>query len=367
MRAPSSVGWPNCSTRASAAGRPSSRGSRASPRAWRSPSSRSAAWCSPSALLRGEEPLRMFLTAVSLAVAGVPEALPAVVTVALALGARRMGKRRALVRRLPAVEALGSVTFVCSDKTGTLTENRMRAEVVVAGGERLGPGSMVEEGAGSGPDSLGHRIGRVMALCNDAEPVGPEGDAHGDPTEVALLDAAEALGFAVADERIAAPRVRELPFESERRRMSTVHPLPPADGGSPVAGHVVLVKGAPEAVVDRCAQRAVHGDGATEPLDREALARGSGRPRSGGLPGARPGRAGPRGRSVRALRRWARARPRAARARGPARSSAAGGRGSGRRLPERGHHPGDDHGRSSGHRPRDRAASGGSRARTTGW
>ncbi len=184
-------------------------------------------------LLRGEPPVLMFLTAVSLAVAAIPEALPAVVAISLALGASKMVKQNALIRRLPAVETLGSITFICSDKTGTLTQNRMRAETFWVDGE--------DERVEPWPSLL-----RALALVNDAAPAA-DGGIAGDPTEVALLEAAIARGIDKAALESQSPRHGEFPFDSERKRMATVHP----DGGRFLA----CVKGAPEAVLDRCSRR----------------------------------------------------------------------------------------------------------------
>jgi Ca2+-transporting ATPase len=179
--------------------------------------------------LRGEPLMTMFLTAVSLAVAAIPEALPAVVTISLALGAARMVDQQALIRRLPAVETLGSVTVICSDKTGTLTENRMTLTRTFVGG-------MEADQLGSDDSSL--QLAMIMALCNDAHR-GASGDLQGDPTETALLDAIPADQFDELQRLY--PRLGELPFESERARMSTFHST---DGGV-----LMLVKGAPEALL----------------------------------------------------------------------------------------------------------------------
>ncbi len=180
------------------------------------------------------EPLEdMFLTAVSLAVAVVPEGLPAVVTITLAIGAQRMLKRQALMRKLPAVETLGSVTTICSDKTGTLTENRMTVTSISLPDEQIeftGNGSLkVPEKA-----ALALTIGM---LCNDSiikSDNGNEPQVIGDPTEGALLLAANRAGFEKETLEQHLPRVHEEPFDSTRKRMTTVHRLP--SGGSEFPG-----------------------------------------------------------------------------------------------------------------------------------
>ncbi len=187
---------------------------------------------------RGESPEEMFLVAVSLAVAAIPEGLPAVVTVALALGARRMARRNALVRKLPAVETLGSVTVICSDKTGTLTENRMLVErawtpagAFVIGGDGYAPDGAIEpDGTPADPaaDAALDRLARIAAACNDATlrapaKAGGEWSITGDPTEGALLAFAGKLGIFASDLLAEHPRVEELTFDAARRRMTTLH------------------------------------------------------------------------------------------------------------------------------------------------
>ena len=186
-------------------------------------------------LLRGEPPLLMLLTAVSLAVAAIPEALPAVVTIALALGAYRMVEQQALMRRLPSVETLGSITYICSDKTGTLTENRMRVESCRVEGALLSP----EQVTGA----VAERLFTAMAQCNDATG-DAAGGAAGDPTEVALHVAAQRAGFSREILELDAPRRAELPFDSVRMRMTTFH--------AGADGVMAYTKGAPEAVLPRC-------------------------------------------------------------------------------------------------------------------
>lgn len=189
-------------------------------------------------VLRGESVRVMFQTAISMAVAAVPEGLPAVVTIALALGAQRMLKRNALIRKLPAVETLGSVTVICSDKTGTLTENRMTVTVIDIAGHRV---DFQEEVNYYQPESDLHphplltgqpSVALMLlggALCNDAtlEPA-EEGGRHGfaavgDPTEGALVIAAAQAKLLKQDLESLFPRVQEWPFDSERKRMSTLH------------------------------------------------------------------------------------------------------------------------------------------------
>ncbi|MBN2470041.1 MAG: cation-translocating P-type ATPase, partial [Anaerolineae bacterium] len=193
-------------------------------------------------VLRGETVNEMFLTAVSVAVAVVPEGLPAVVTVTLALGAQRMLRQRALIRKLPAVETLGAVTVICSDKTGTLTENRMTVTVIDVAGHYLDlvgtarhpAPALVDNGADL--SLLTHQIAPVAltlvggALCNDAS-LRPDPEtgrylAVGDPTEGALLVAAKQAGLEPEALNTRLPRVAELPFDSDRKRMTTMHRLP---------------------------------------------------------------------------------------------------------------------------------------------
>jgi Ca2+-transporting ATPase len=211
-------------------------------------------------VLRGEDVSLMFLTAVSLAVAAIPEALPAVVTIALALGAQRMVQQHALVRKLPAVETLGSVTVICTDKTGTLTEGRMLVEqawtfagdVDITGSGFEPAGDLVTRTPGYAPtdDPAFLALARAAALCNDAvlePPAGPEDEwsVGGDPTEGALL----AFGAKVHGDLDALkrdhPRIGEMAFDSDRKRMSTYHQTD--DDADP---DVVFAKGGTESILE---------------------------------------------------------------------------------------------------------------------
>jgi len=181
-------------------------------------------------LLHHKADLRvLILTAISMAVAAVPEALPAVVTIALALGAQRMLRRRALLRKLPAVETLGSVDVICSDKTGTLTENRMAVTVLDVAGHRLEVTAETNRNAVAAAGEHMPALDLLVAggaLCNDAVlEVGEDGRhrAIGDPTEGALVVAASRFGFDKGELELSLPRVAEVPFSSERKKMTTVH------------------------------------------------------------------------------------------------------------------------------------------------
>jgi Ca2+-transporting ATPase len=235
-------------------------------------------------LIQHMPPQAIFMTAVSMAVAAIPEGLPAVVTIALALGAQRMLRRHALIRKLPAVETLGSVTVICSDKTGTLTQNRMTvtaldmptSAVDLAMGERK-RSEMLEKFMQE--NSAAGLMLAAGALCSDAE-IRHEDDRiriMGDPTEGALVMAAAWAGWSKSTLEQLFPRVDERPFDAERKRMTTVHHLPGANQQIPVslagvvkalnrhhAGRVAFTKGAVGSLLEVADRIWVNGK--TEPL-----------------------------------------------------------------------------------------------------
>ncbi|MDX5347335.1 MAG: HAD-IC family P-type ATPase, partial [Hymenobacteraceae bacterium] len=204
-------------------------------------------------VLRGESLSEMFLVAISVAVAVVPEGLPAVVTITLALGSQKMLKRNALIRRLPAVETLGSVTVICSDKTGTLTENKMTVTI-------LENADRQEKFPPENQDNL-HELQLPLwigTLCNDTKVADDEpGKYLGDPTETALVAAAESAGIIKKEAEKTMPRVQEIPFDSERMRMSTIHKVDKRKQANGTAAfqennYVVLTKGAVDSLLKIC-------------------------------------------------------------------------------------------------------------------
>ena len=224
---------------------------------------------------RGESLVDMFMASVALAVGAIPEGLPAAVTIVLAIGVARMARRRAIIRKLPAVETLGSTTVICSDKTGTLTENQMTVREIYAGGRLF-----EVSGAGYEPDgeirlddspvrlqehpALAECL-RAGVLCNDSLLTRDQNgrlQVQGDPTEAALLVAGEKGGLAHAETQAGSPRVDVIPFESEHMFRATLHEAP--------AGRVIYKVGAVERLLERCADM-LDATGASAPLDKDAV------------------------------------------------------------------------------------------------
>ena len=212
----------------------------------------------------------LFMLVVSLSVAAIPEGLPAIMTITLALGVRRMAERNAIIRKLPAVETLGSVTVICSDKTGTLTRNEMTARALATAerdfqihGEGTDPEGHLEadgERVHLDDEPVVGELARAAALCNDAELVDDQGRwrIEGEPTEGALVVMAERAGLDRKSEAASYRRLDTVPFESERRYMATLHEGPDSE-------RIVYLKGAPETVLAICSKQKT-ADG-TEPLD----------------------------------------------------------------------------------------------------
>jgi magnesium-transporting ATPase (P-type) len=207
----------------------------------------------------------MFLAAVGLAVAAIPEGLPAIMTITLAIGVQRMARRNVIIRRLPAVETLGSVSVICSDKTGTLTRNEMTVQSIVVGsgfyqvrGVGYDPhGDLIRDGEPASPDEdpLLHELAQAGMLCNDSSLREKEGNwvLHGDPTEGALMVLGMKFGLNPEHEHGVWPRTDVIPFESEHRFMATLH--------HDHSGHAfIYLKGAPERVLEMCHQQRKRGE-----------------------------------------------------------------------------------------------------------
>ena len=186
-------------------------------------------------VFRGESPTQAFLFAVALAVAAIPEALSSIVTIVLSFGTQKMAKEGAIIRKLQAVEGLGSVSVICSDKTGTLTQNKMTVEDYFAEGERI-PADKIDP---SNP--LHKQLMRCSILCNDSSNI--DGVEIGDPTETALINLCDKLGVPAQRVRNVYPRISELPFDSDRKRMSTFHELKD--------GYTMITKGAVDALLPK--------------------------------------------------------------------------------------------------------------------
>ena len=227
-------------------------------------------------VLRGEALVDMFMAAVALAVGAIPEGLPAAVTITLAIGVGRMAKRHSIIRSLPAVETLGSTTIICSDKTGTLTQNQMTVREAFAGGDVVTLSGLGWDPEGTvmrgGTDVDVHSDAALMecltagVLANESGLVQTDEGwrAEGDPTEVALIVAARKAGLDGRTVAEALPRVDTIPFESQHQYMATLHET--SDGRPAVA----YIKGSPEAILQRCS-RTLGRAGQPEPFDRSTL------------------------------------------------------------------------------------------------
>ena len=227
--------------------------------------------------VRGMDFIEIFQAVVSIAVSIIPEGLPALITVTLAIGVQRMAQRHAIIRRLPAVETLGSVSRICSDKTGTLTLMEMmvvssvtaESAYTVTGDGYAPEGQILNDGKPAAEDPVLKLMGRVSMLCNDAEIRHEEGvwKVEGDPTEGALYPFANKLGLERKAEQDAYARIDAIPFESEHKFMATLH--------KDTAGkQFILVKGAPEVILEHCDRQATK-DGQAVPINRDQFMKAS--------------------------------------------------------------------------------------------
>jgi magnesium-transporting ATPase (P-type) len=221
--------------------------------------------------VKGMDFVELFQAVVGIAVSVIPEGLPAIITITLAIGVQRMAQRNAIIRRLPAVETLGSVSRICSDKTGTLTLMEMmvvsavtaESAYQVTGNGYAPEGEVKRDGKPADKEPVLDLMGRVSMLCNDAELFEEDGTwkVEGDPTEGALYPFATKLGMDRRAEQKASPRIDAIPFESEHKFMATLHK--PADGKE-----LLFVKGAPEVILEHC-DRAQTAGGEPKPIDRK--------------------------------------------------------------------------------------------------
>jgi magnesium-transporting ATPase (P-type) len=229
--------------------------------------------------VRGMPFVEIFQAVVAIAVSFIPEGLPAIITITLAIGVQRMAQRNAIIRRLPAVETLGSVSRICSDKTGTLTLMEMmvvsavtgESEYQITGEGYASEGAVKQDGQPAGADDILKWMGRVSVLCNDAELRHEEGvwKVDGDPTEGALYPFAGKVGLERQAEQAAYPRIDSIPFESEHKFMATLH-------GAAGGGTILLVKGAPEVILEHCDRQQTR-HGGQVPINRDHFIQASDR------------------------------------------------------------------------------------------